>query len=216
MFITATQTIDSRHNIYFRQNTPPFNPTITGPTTGRTSQFYMFTVSAFDVDNDPLFYTFHWGDGTREESGLLSDETPCIRNHSWTKAGKYILRVVANDTSSSASSEKTVWIDAVAVGDIGYLLDNDSDGTYDVFHSNITSEETMSRLKNGTYLIDVDGDSHWDYEYNTTTCRLLAYTQHPSLTEKTPFPLLLTASLITVVLVLLGALVVRRRFYKKY
>jgi hypothetical protein len=175
----------------------------------------MFTVRSLDADSDPLIYTFTWGDGAIESSGNIPNGINCVRNHSWLKAGKYTITVTASDTTSGSSSEKTIWIDAVAVGDEGYLLDNDSDGIYDVFHQNATGIESITEKKNGNYLIDVDGDQRWDYEYNITTGMLMSIAYTPSQPKETPFPLLLGISLIGIVCLLLVVLVLRRRFHKK-
>jgi len=215
LFTTPKQTQKSRYIVPIIENTPPSNPTISGPTTGGITQFYMFTVRSLDADSDPLIYTFTWGDGAIESSGNIPNGINCVRNHSWLKAGKYTITVTASDTTSGSSSEKTIWIDAVAVGDEGYLLDNDSDGIYDVFHQNATGIESITEKKNGNYLIDVDGDQRWDYEYNITTGMLMSIAYTPSQPKETPFPLLLGISLIGIVCLLLVVLVLRRRFHKK-
>ncbi len=183
------------HNII--QNKPPKNPTIEGPTTGHINTEYNFTVRSTDANNDTIEYTFNWGDGITELSGFLPNGINCIKNHSWTKAGKYTIKVTASDTRTSSSSEKTVWIDAVAISDLGYLLDSDSDGIFDSFHNVATGEETLTEMKNGIYLIDLDGDHQWDYEYNSSSGMIALINQQPSMTEAKPqFPVLWVGGLI--------------------
>jgi hypothetical protein len=53
-----------------------------------------------------------------------------------------------------------VYIDALQVGDIGYLLDNDGDGTYDAFYSDVLKQITSVEKKNGNYNIDSNGDGN--------------------------------------------------------
>ena len=67
-----------------------------------------------------------------------------------------------------SSSKITVYIDAKQTGDIGYLLDNDGDGIYDAFYSDVSKQITTVQKKDGNYNIDSDGDGDWDYTFNTT------------------------------------------------
>jgi hypothetical protein len=217
-FTTNTQTSKERHIVHISQNTAPSSPIIDGPTTGHSSQVYTFTVSSNDANNDTITYTFDWNDGTNESSGWLPNGMHCIRNHSWTKAGKFTIKVTASDNRTSSSSEKTIWIDSIAVDDIGFLKDNNSDGFFDLFHNDATGIETVTEMKNGNYLIDVNGDHQWDYEYNATTGILTSILQQLSLANETPFPLLLISGIVIVVFFAFFILLVilyRRRFNKK-
>jgi hypothetical protein len=214
-FTTNKQTSKSRNIVQVSENKPPSSPIIEGPITGRISQVYLFKVRSIDANNDTITYTFDWGDDTLESSGALPNGLRCIRNHSWTRAGKYTIEVTASDATSSSSSELTVWIDAVAVIDLGYLLDNDSDGIFDVFHNNVTGVQTVTEIRGGVYLIDVNGDQRWDYEYNATRGTLLSILQQLPSTEEKPFPWLFISSLIIVVFFMLLVILYRRGFLKK-
>ena len=60
------------------------------------------------------------------------------------------------------------------IGSIGYFIDNESDGTYDLFYSNATSNNTsFKKQENETYLIDDNGDGTWDYSYNTMSATII-------------------------------------------
>ena len=214
-FTTNKQTSKSRNIVQVSENKPPSSPIIEGPITGRISQVYLFKVRSIDANNDTITYTFDWGDDTLESSGALPNGLRCIRNHSWTRAGKYTIEVTASDTTSSSSSELTVWIDAVAVIGLGYLLDNDSDGIFDVFYNNVTGVQTVTEIRGGVYLIDVNGDQRWDYEYNATSGTLLSILQQLPSTEEKPFPWLFISSLIIVVFFMLLVILYRRGFLKK-
>ena len=56
-------------------------------------------------------------------------------------------------------------IDAINVGDIGYITDDDDDGTYDMFHGDQAATD-LGQDDDGNYLIDVDGDGDWDYTFD--------------------------------------------------
>jgi hypothetical protein len=208
---TTLKEIIIRHVTQTKENTPPSKPIINGPTTGHISQSYAFTVNSHDTDNDSLYYLLNWGDGTSESSGLLPQGTQYTINHSWTNAGKYTIKVTASDNKISSSSEKTIWIDAVVVGDIGFILDVDNNGIFDVFHSNSTGRETPTEMKNGIYLLDVDGDGQWDYEFNFSSGLLSLISQQPVVPEKPSFPLLWVGGLIFAIVTAIVILFYRRR-----
>ena len=60
---------------------------------------------------------------------------------------------------------------------IGYITDYTSDRIYDLFYSNKTKLETPVEQENGYYLIDVDNDRQYDYQYDIITSNLSAYIQ---------------------------------------
>ncbi len=214
IFLTNRQS--PRNIIQIFVNTPPSNPTIDGPITGHLSVTYPITVRSLDRNNNTIRYTFDWGDGTKESSGFLPNGVACVKNHSWRNAGKYVLRVTASDNQTNASSEKIIWIDALEVGDLGYLIDNDSDGTYDSFRFNPTGRITLSEIKNGKYLIDADGDNIMDYQYDPMSGTIISIHQPPTLTEEKPFsPFLLIGGLILIIVIIATIVISRRRFSKK-
>ncbi len=52
------------------------------------------------------------------------------------------------------------------IENLGYVVDIDSDWTYDIFHNESSEIETEVGQKDGDYLIDDDGDGKWDYTYS--------------------------------------------------
>ena len=48
----------------------------------------------------------------------------------------------------------------------GYLVDEDSEDTFDIFANEDTKNKTAVKVENNTYLIDTDGDGRWDYAFN--------------------------------------------------
>jgi len=150
------------------QNKPPSNPTIDGPTTGHKNMSYTYVFLSTDSNNDTIKYTCDWNDGTIESIRFLPNGTSWTKNHSWVKAGRYIIKVTATDNQMSSSSEKTIWIDAMNIIDIGYIIDVDGDGIYDLFHNETNGNETLLGQKDGSYLIDSDGDGEWDHIFSLT------------------------------------------------
>jgi hypothetical protein len=71
-----------------------------------------------------------------------------------------------------------VYIDAVQTGDIGYLFDDDSNGIYDAFYSDVYKQITTVQNQDGSYTIDSDGDGEWDYTFGTTN-ELASYQEPP-------------------------------------
>jgi hypothetical protein len=163
-------------------NRPPSEPIITGPTNGTKNTMYTYTARSTDADNDTIQYTFKWSESESQSSGPLPNATAFTVNHSWTHAGRYDVTVTVTDNQTESFSEITVYIDTVQTGEIGYLLDNDGDGTYDAFYSDVLKQVTTVQKKNDSYLIDSNGDGDWDYTYNTTNGLISSY-QEPG---KTP------------------------------
>jgi hypothetical protein len=130
---------------------------------------YNYSVSSIDLDNDTIRYHFIWGDQTSyvTESGFLPNGSIFTTNHSWIAAGKYRIIVTASDNKTiSETSELIVFIDAVCVEDIGYLVDIDGDGIYDSFYNDTTDHVTDVDFFEGNYLIDDNGDGDWNYVFD--------------------------------------------------
>jgi len=157
-------------------NRPPSKPTIQGPSTGKKSVSYEYEFMSTDEDGDLLTYSVDWDDGTSDESERLASGTTYELDHSWSLAGKYNLEVRVSDNDTSSVNEITVLIDAINVGTLGYLTDNDGDGIYDAFYLNVMkNKRNVSRQDNGTYLIDVDGDGKWDHLFDPVSGELSEY-----------------------------------------
>ncbi len=149
-------------------NRPPSNPIVVGVEYGTKNIHYNYTAVSIDLDNDALQYIFDWGDGNTNITGFYANGTTVQRTYSWTAAGKYIVNVTAYDNNTySGVTSYIVLIDALLIGDIGYITDDDADGTYDTFHN--ASLETSLGQETDNYLIDSNGDSKWEYVYNLET-----------------------------------------------
>ena len=160
---------DETSAVILQANNPPTHPTISGPTKGHTGTIYTFTAVSNDADNDSIQYIVDWGDSTTNTSEFLPNGTICIMNHSWMGAGIYLISMKAYDNYTESGLAYFIGlIDIQYCGDIGYLIDNHSGGTYDLFYCNESGNKISVGQKDGKYLIDTNGDGNWEYTFNLT------------------------------------------------
>ena len=176
-------------------NNPPANLTVTGNATGSKNTNYTFTANATDPDeNDTICYTFNWSDGTNDTiTGYFASGIPTDAIHQWAAAGIYTIKVYAMDSYNSTSDTVsfTILIDAIYVKDIGYLLDNDGDGTYEDFYNNETGNTTSTEYdeENESYLLNSDGAEGWEWVYEPPTDTLTEYSEEePASGDDEPEP----------------------------
>jgi len=161
-------------------NYPPGNLNVLGPTSGDKDVFYTYNISAVDPDGDSIRYIIDWGDGTSDTSTLMPSGIPFTITHNWFSPGMFTVTVYAEDEHAARSDTVTftMSIDVHLVQDIGYLIDEDSDDSYDTFHNAATNQETpVAKEDASKYLIDSDGDNTWDYIYDVDTDTLDKYEQ---------------------------------------
>jgi uncharacterized repeat protein (TIGR01451 family) len=159
-------------------NNPPLKPTVDGPKMGHKNIPYEFTVFSEDLDNDSIQYIIDWGDGNVNESDFLSNGTAFVIVHTWTSYGEYLISVVAYDNKTESETyESSILIDVISIdGEIkGYLVDEDSDDTYDFFDNIDTGKQTDIEQENSTYLIDSNDDGKWDHTYSQAEGLLTYY-----------------------------------------
>ncbi len=170
---------------------------------------YDYTAESIDLDDDDIQYNFTWGDDQSYSTDFYPNGTAAPASHSWDDAGIYTISVIAFDNQTeSGSTTLLVLIDAWWVKHIGYLLDIDANGVYDVFHSNETGEETdADQLPNGTYLINSDGVAGWDWFYDKEPDILTPYSEAKKEAEEdyTIWYLLLILIIIIIIILLLIA-----------
>ena len=186
--------------IISKPNIPPSTPYLNGPKTGYKDTECSYTTISTDLDNDAIQYIFDWGDTKTTTSDFLPNGTSYTAKHSWTAAGRYVIKVKTSDNETeSGTTELIVLIDAQYTGDIGYLIDSNGDGAYDSFYGNGTGDETsVEKQDDGTYLIDNNGDGKWNYEYDFTTNQLAAYADEEVAKEDNFTWIMITAGLIFV------------------
>ena len=163
-------------------NYPPGNLKITGETQGKKNQNYNYTFTATDPDNDTITYNINWGDGNNITKENLTNGTTYETNHSWNSYGIYKITFKATDQNNATTTKTiTIYIDIQTINELnGYLIDENSDDIYDLFHNNTTNNDTaVKQQTNGKYLIDDNGDGNWDYIYDPDTKTLEKYTEKP-------------------------------------
>ncbi|MCK4365888.1 MAG: PKD domain-containing protein [Thermoplasmatales archaeon] len=170
---------DTIQVVISQPNNPPTAPDVDGPQTGTQNTVYTYTAVSTDGDNDKIRYTFDWGDGTTKTTDFYANNTEVTETHNWSAAGAYTVTVIASDNATeSGTTSLLVLIDAMAVGDIGYLLDTNGDGTYNSFKSTETGGTTDSdKQDDGAYYIDSDGTEGWDWVYDPVTDTLTEYAE---------------------------------------
>lgn len=87
-------------------NSPPEEPTISGPTSGEFGEEYTYEISAVDPDDNDLYYYIDWGNGTIETKGPYSSGNTLKVKHIWIERGKYTIKVRSRDTYD----EKSDWV----------------------------------------------------------------------------------------------------------
>jgi outer membrane protein assembly factor BamB len=187
-----------------KPNSPPNKPSINGNVIGKKSTNYNYVVVSTDEDNDAIKYVIDWDDGTDTlVTDFMQSATAYTATHSWASPGLYVIKVSALDehNSSSENSELMVLIDAIFSDNIGYLIDTNGDGIYELFHSNTTGNETEIITKNGGYLIDTDGDGKWNYSYDPES-GLSVYQEEKKEEESPGFELVLLLCVVALFLLL--------------
>lgn len=132
----------------------------------------------------------------------MQNDTSYTVMHSWTNPGAYKIKVSAIDVHNSTSDteELMVLIDVHYCDDIGYIIDTDSDGIYELFHCNSTGNETDIKTQNGGYLIDSNEDGKWDYNFDLVY-GLSGYIEEKKIEETPCFELILIICAIMLVFI---------------
>ena len=182
---------------------------------GTKDQSYDYTFVSIDLDDDDLSYNISWeedGDPQSDVTDFYPNATEATANHSWAMAGIYTMTANATDNKTvSGNTNYVVLIDAWWVKTIGYLLDYDANGIYEIFHSNSTDNETdVEQLENGTYLIDEDGDGEWDWFYDKESDTLTPYSEDTKKEEDYTLWYILILLLIFI-LIIIGYLASRKK-----
>lgn len=186
-----------------KPNIPPNKPSIYGNVTGEKNTNYYYNVISIDQDNDNIKYIIDWDDEDNlTVTDFVQNDTSYTVMHSWTNPGAYKIKVSAIDehNSTSDTEELMVLIDVHYCDDIGYIIDTDSDGIYELFHSNSTGNETDIKTQNGGYLIDSNEDGKWDYNFDLIT-GLSGYIEEKKIEETPGFELILIICAIMLVFI---------------
>jgi len=160
---------DSVDIIISQVNNSQIKLEITGPTNGTKGLEYEFSIYCSNIENDTISYNIDWGDNIKDIKNITSNNSSFILNHTWTKAGRYIIKLsIDYNMRVSEITQYLVLIDAEELYyndiDIGYVTDDNLDGVFDTFNND---KDLLKKISSENYLIDVDGDYIWDYIYNS-------------------------------------------------
>jgi len=159
-------------------NHPPDKPQLAGSTTGSINIDYNFSLQATDLDDDLVQYKINWSDNTEiTNTEFVPNGTITTVTHNWTEPGIYTIKAYAVDEKDvvSEKTEQVILIDTIYCQNLGYLIDSQGSGIYDLFYSNITGIKTQVDFDDDLYLLDVDNNGEFDYQFNTTTNELSSY-----------------------------------------
>jgi hypothetical protein len=93
------------------ENHPPAAPSIEGKVKGKVGVSYAYNFSAVDPEDDKVYFTIDWGDGTTEGwLGPYASGDVVTRNHTWTEKDTYELRAKAKDTWGAESDWATLMV----------------------------------------------------------------------------------------------------------
>jgi outer membrane protein assembly factor BamB len=94
-------------------NQPPNKPNKPqGKTSGKVENKYTYSTSTDDIDDDLIWYTWNWGDGTYTEwVGPYSTGELCEVSNFWYENGNYNITVFAKDEHGALSE----WSDSLTV-----------------------------------------------------------------------------------------------------
>ena len=209
--------IDSFSIIISRSSNAPTVPQINKLNSGKQNIEYSFTVFSTDPNNDAIKYIFKWGDGQTNETEYLSNGTIYVQTHKWTTSGIFKITVFAIDSNYvvSDSVDFDILIDVIYCLDFGYLIDKNSDGTYDLFYSNQTKTMTDTQKQDyDFYLLNYDEDSDWDYIYDPLNHTYSSYLE-PSAEIFKDINIWIFALIIIVILSVVIIVIVKRKSLKK-
>jgi glutaredoxin len=92
-------------------NSPPNDPNITGPTSGKPGNTYKYTIKGTDPDGDMVSAYIMWGDDTITDwtANHNSGEEFSI-THTWAEKGTYSVQVKVKDTTGAESGWKNLTV----------------------------------------------------------------------------------------------------------
>ena len=90
-------------------NFPPCELSIDGPKLVRANVEQSYAIVSTDIDNDPIWYYFDWGDGTHTDwTGPSSSDEELTKSHTWSERGGYTIKVKAKDINGAESEWLTL------------------------------------------------------------------------------------------------------------
>jgi len=103
--------IDTTWTIIQESNNPPDKPTVDGETDGKASEYYEYTFTAIDPEENNVYYYVEWGDDTNSGwIGSYNSGEQVPLNHCWDGKGTYLIRVKAKDVFDAESDWATLTV----------------------------------------------------------------------------------------------------------
>jgi PKD repeat protein len=168
-------------------NNPPtdLQVSVTPDTKTTKNTDLTFSMSATDADeSDTIHFEINWGDGKTTISEEFNSTELYSVGHSWATYGVFNVDVAAYDTQNASDDWSTkIVVDVLVIDDEinGWLIDTDSDGSYEEFKNTETDQITDVQEENeSVYLLNTDEDSDWEYSYNVNTETLNEYQNQES------------------------------------
>jgi ATP-dependent Zn protease len=98
-------------------------------------------------------------------------------SHNYSTGGIYTITIYVIDENNASSETQSlkVMVNTKKIGSLGYLIDKDGDGLYDVFYRETTDRETLIEKNYDEYNIDINNDTKWDYTYSLITNNITIY-----------------------------------------
>ena len=142
---------------------------------------------SYAINTSIVNYTWVFGDGTYGYG--------VAPVHAYDSAGAFTVILTVNDSNDLKAIDTTlvtIELDAnrnnisdiidLSIGEVitqddlhavsingiwYYLVDTNHDGIYNAFYNPTTNKKTVLGEQDGKQLIDIDGDGHWDYVYDS-------------------------------------------------
>ncbi len=143
-------------------NSPPTLSKLTLPSNPTKNEEFQLSINATESHNGTVDFHINWGDESQTEQLFQQPNQPILFNHTYNKAGRYMLSITLSDLAGITNSTHTsLYIDSVVLSyhntTLGYLIDTDSDGIYDLYSSDDESiQKPVELLSENNYLIDTD------------------------------------------------------------
>ena len=103
-YLFSTHQDNSLRSISFKQNNPPENVSINGPTRGETGTLYEYSFYCDDPEGDKVNYYIKWGTPSCPIIyGPFPSSSPTIIGVVWDKIGRYDITVKAVDVHGAES-----------------------------------------------------------------------------------------------------------------
>jgi len=101
----------------------PYPPEINGPSSGLPETPYTYTISAVDPQEDDVYFTIDWDDGTIDEwEGPYPSGEQITFTHTWSQKGSYTIKVLAKDAGDHESFWSTFSISMPKTRDTQYSI----------------------------------------------------------------------------------------------